>query len=305
MTVLSLLLAISSLPAASEKITATETPTLSSPAEIESMVEDCINTTINGQFSIEKVAEVIDSFEKENHSENADWSVEVIDLATGRSAGYDEEEMQTAASSVKLFIAGAIMEEFGSDPLLEEGEEQEKTETAMDPDILYMLRSMLIISDNDAATSLIYVLGNGSSTRGKEAVNEYCRRYGFDSTYLGILFTGIDPDGTYNATSAHDTARFMEMIYNDELPGSTLLLDLLSQSERLEKIPAALPAGIRSANKTGELDMTQNDTAIIYAKRPFVLSILIDDEDFFQGGRLIRDLTQEIFPIFNESGKER
>ena len=39
---------------------------------------------------------------------------------------------------------------------------------------------------------------------------------------------------------------------------------LLKQQQRTNKIPAAMPAGVHVANKTGELSNVENDAGILY-----------------------------------------
>lgn len=271
------------------EVTATEPSTVSGVQDIDKMVEDCIKNCIDSAFSIENVAEVIDNFVKKNKGNDESWSIEVIDLRTGQKTGYMEDLSQTAASSVKLFVAGAVMEN------LESVEERYPADV-----VEQLMRAMLIISDNESATELVAMLGDGSTDEGKSVVNDYCTRYGYDDTYIGILFSGVDPTGEYNITSAGDTAMFLQDIYNGELPGSETILDLMKESQRVEKIPAVLPGDISSANKTGELDFTSNDSAIIYAEHPFVLSVLLDDIDFIRAGQLIRQLTEEVLPLFEQ-----
>ncbi len=261
-----------------------EIPTIT---ELDRLVEDSISLCVGTSFSMNKASNTMNDYIALNRPEKQNWSVSIIDLNTGQTIGYSESENQTAASSIKLFVAGAVMEH--RDKLLEKYSENQ---------IDQLLRLSLIISDNDSATQLISMLGSGNTTKGKEIVNKYCQEHGFDSTFLGILFSGLDPSGTYNTTSAKDTARFMEEIYHHRLAGSEKILGYLADSERLAKIPSAIPEGIATANKTGELNNTQNDTAIVYARRPFVISILIDEAEYSRAAIDIQELTRLIYPYF-------
>ncbi len=53
---------------------------------------------------------------------------------------------------------------------------------------------------------------------------------------------------------------------------------MLGQTDR-DGIPAALPRGTSVANKTGEVDGTRNDVAIVepYGDSPFILAIMTAD----------------------------
>ena len=73
-----------------------------------------------------------------------------------------------------------------------------------------------------------------------------------------------NPSGE-NYTSVADCANFLKDIYNGKYAYSSSMIDVLKQQQRTSKIPAGIPAGITTANKTGELSNVENDAAIIYA----------------------------------------
>ena len=56
---------------------------------------------------------------------------------------------------------------------------------------------------------------------------------------------------------------------------SRQMVEILEQQKFNEGIPAGLPPGILVAHKTGEITKIHHDAAIIYAKRPYVLVILV------------------------------
>ena len=51
----------------------------------------------------------------------------------------------------------------------------------------------------------------------------------------------------------------------------------MKNQQRTHKIPAGLPDGVESANKTGELDTVENDTAIVFADTPYILCIMSEN----------------------------
>lgn len=216
-----------------------------------------------------------------------EWSVSIC-LADGTPmASVDPDLSLTAASSIKLFIAGAVMSDY--EALCEQvGQEI----------IDRLVRSMLAISDNSSATELVSALGGGNTDEGKAAVNAWCEENGFEQTYLGILFTGIDYTGTYNATSAHDTAQFLCGLLEKKYPGSEQILSFMEESDRLNKLPAGLPEETRTANKTGELDNTENDSCIVYGDRQtYVISVLADDVLHDQALAVMKELSQAAWEL--------
>lgn len=277
--------------AANNKVTASIPGVLSSPEEISSMVDRAITRAVGPVYSQELLDQAMTEVISANKPDSQEWSVEVYDLNTGQTFEYNADEMLGAASSVKLFVIGAAYENW-------ELCTSQVSEKALEG----LINAILFFSDNDSATRLVEILGQGDTTAGKDVVNAYCEKYGFDSTILGILFTGVDPTGTGNGTSAKDTADFVSMLYHNELPGSAQILAGMEQSQRTSKIPAALPEGTKTGNKTGELDDIQNDTAIIYGSRPFILSVMISNTEEEQGVENIQKLAAQAWSVL-EDGK--
>lgn len=197
------------------------------------------------------------------------------------------EEPMTAASTIKLFVAAAVMDQYET---LCDRYGQESVDG--------LLKAMLVISDNDSATELVSMLGDGNTDAGKSAVNTWCEEQGYTGTFLGILFTGVDYTGSYNATSAQDTARFMCALLGNQFKGADRILTIMGESQRLEKIPSALPENTRTANKTGELDFTENDTCVIFGDRQtYVVSVLSDEVLHDQAIPLIQEISAAAWDV--------
>lgn len=188
-----------------------------------------------------------------------DWSVYIKDLSTGKTMEINEHSMESA-SLIKLYIAGAIYEQLDARTLTED----DTMDTA--------LTNMIVVSDNESSNVLVRYLcdESGDFQSGLAKVNDFIQRNGFTNTEQ---VNGIaDPslwvsDGRVNMTSAADCGRILEMIYNRELAShfySFRFEVLLNKQEVNYKIPAALPQGTHISHKTGEVDDTENDAAIIY-----------------------------------------
>ena len=86
---------------------------------------------------------------------------------------------------------------------------------------------------------------------------------------------------------------------------SERILEDLRNQKRTSKIPAGVPDGIETANKTGELDNVDNDAAIIWSPYcTYILCIMSSDA----GGRIseIRKLSSMVYnavnPVPDEAG---
>ena len=156
-----------------------------------------------------------------------------------------------AASLIKLFVYGAVYAQIEAGTLAE-------------ADYAASLRSMINISDNDACNRLIDACG------GIDAVNQFIESQGFEQTRLNRKM--LQP-GAENLCSARDCgqvlARALEGSYVSPACSDALLAAMGEQTRR-SKLPAGVPAGVETANKTGELANggaanAENDAAIIFS----------------------------------------
>ena len=192
-------------------------------------------------------------------TDNGTWSVYVCNLLKDSDGTINDTPMQ-AASLIKLYIRGAVYENYGTIAQSHNSEEIDSN-----------ISAMISVSDNDAANTLVNWLGNGNDAAGMAKVNNFCQEHGFTSTQMNRLLLAGKENGD-NYTSVKDCGTFLKQIYqvvNGTLPSSTLanadaMYFQLKTQQRKNKIPAQLPEGVGTANKTGELDTVENDAAIIY-----------------------------------------
>ena len=203
---------------------------------------------------------------------DGEWSVYVKNLSTDESIVVNDRPMKSA-SVMKLFIMGTVYTAFDDGSL-------ERTEETMS-----LLDAMITASDNEASNQLLYLLGESSYERGIEKVDEFIREYGFSD--MTVEYNGFNNSSTvmdssrFNQVSAKDCGKLLEDIYHrtwvtrkvsNEMEGL-----LLNQHTRY-KIPAGLPEGVLCGNKTGEMDTTENDAAIIYGEAcDYILVVLSSD----------------------------
>ncbi len=203
---------------------------------------------------------------------DGDWSVYVKNLKTDESFVVNDRPMKSA-SVMKLFILGTVYK------AIEAGELKRTDE------VVSLVNSMITASDNEASNRLLYLLGNSSYADGIAQVDAFIEKYGFsDMTveYNGFnnSNTVLDP-GHNNQVSAKDCGKLLEDVYRrtwvNRMAASEIEQMMLNQQTRY-KIPAGLPEGVSCGNKTGEMDTTENDAAVVYGKEcDYILVILSSD----------------------------
>lgn len=192
-------------------------------------------------------------------TDNGTWSVYVCNLLKDSQGSVNEQQME-AASLIKLFIMGTVYENYDA-----------MTKTYGKEHLDQLLESMITVSDNDAANTLVEYLGSSDSNAGMEVVNQFCQAHGYSSTSMGRLLLQGSENGD-NYTSVGDCGRFLKEIYQicngtaktPSLSHAENMYYLLKKQTRRNKIPAAIPEGVHVANKTGELSTVENDAGIIF-----------------------------------------
>ena len=132
---------------------------------------------------------------------NGTWSVYVCDLVNNTEGAIQDARMQ-AASLIKLYIMGAVYENYDS-IIAQYGQ------SSVDSN----LYSMITVSDNDAANTLVSYLGGGDSSAGMTVVNDFCSEKGYSSTHMGrLLLASNQYDDNY--TSVSDCGHFLKEVYD-------------------------------------------------------------------------------------------
>ena len=248
----------SSVQAATGENTSEQSESPSDSTQQEGTLSPSSNTTFtdNTDSSMDNLLNQVQSLLP---ADNGTWSVYVCNLLKDSDGTINDTPMQ-AASLIKLYIMGTVYENY--DELA-----QSHSSDGLDQNI----SAMISVSDNDAANTLVKWLGNDDAAAGMAKVNAFCQAHGFTSTQMNRLLLASKENGD-NYTSAKDCGTFLKQIYqivNGTIPSSTLanaeaMYFQLKTQQRKNKIPAQLPEGVGTANKTGELDTVENDAAIIF-----------------------------------------
>ncbi len=187
--------------------------------------------------------------------ESGIWSYCVIQTSSGKGVSLNDRKM-TAASLIKLYVAGAYYQ------AVKDGRIRNDYENTV--------RNMIVYSDNEACNKLIDLVG-------MKNINQFIQNKGFSKTRLNRKMLA---KGEENYTSAKDCARLLQAVLNGKFVSSgasASILKYLKAQTRTGKIPAGVPSGVKTANKTGELAYTENDAAIVWGKKgPYIIVILSD-----------------------------
>ncbi len=192
------------------------------------------------------------------------WTVYVQNLETGDvEANINSGRKMQSASIIKLFIAATVYDE----KAVENGVVSESD-----------VSSMISNSDNEATNRIINALGGGNDEAGFTKINNYIKANGYSAnTQINRIMFAENPKGD-NYTSAKDVGKILKAIYEGKCvskEASNKILGFMKNQTYKHKIPAGLPAGVESANKTGELATVENDAAIVYKSgAPYILVVL-------------------------------
>ncbi len=172
-----------------------------------------------------------------------------------------------------------------------------------------LIHPMITVSDNTAANLLIEHFG-------LDAINATGRRASMFHTRLARKFLDFSAIVHHNdnVSTPADMARLLYLIERGAREGVPTIVSsrhcraaiaiMLAQTDR-DGIPAALPAGTRVANKTGEVEGTRDDIAIVepFGDSPFVLAIMTRDAyDYPAAYRAIHTMARLAYAAVAGSG---
>ena len=165
------------------------------------------------------------------------------------------DSKMTAASLIKLYVAGAVYEHMNSIKAYESYSGETEN----------LISNMISLSDNNACNTLVKRLGNGDANTGMRVVNSFCNSHGFYNTQMNRLMLNFN--GLENYTTTLDCCNILKSYYKNELKGSENIIRYMKAQTVRTKIPSGITDGTIVANKTGELANVENDSAIVYSSK--------------------------------------
>jgi beta-lactamase class A len=228
------------------------------------------------------------------------------DLNTGQEAHRDGYKMVTSASTRKISIMMAIMNQVNKgnlsldDEFIVDQVYKDRAATqrggcfqyfrSQPPIVLFdALVMMIIVSDNTSTGKIVDLIG-------PDTINEFCHSIGMDKTHHkhgSDLELDIDinhPVEASNTTSAQNVGMLLEMILNGSNDPSeaaklgctpelcATAIQILKWQMLRTKLPPLLPGEAVVAHKTGTGLRHANDAGIIYKREEpqFILSVYTD-----------------------------
>ncbi len=242
----------------------------------------------------EKVTALTDSY-------SGSWSVYVKNLTTGDSFIVNDAPMKSA-SVMKLFIMASVYDAI-------DHQELERTSELVD-----RLSNMISYSSNEAANRLLILLGKGDLSAGVNYVNHYIQKHGYsDMTheYNGFQDASLILDSVhFNQISAADCGLLLERVYHRDFSSRKVcneIEDMMLKQQTRYKIPKGVPDGVLVGNKTGEMDIVENDVAVVYApKSDYILCVFSSDWNSKDSAQIhIQEISSVVYDFFNDESYYR
>lgn len=233
----------------------------------------------------------------------------------GQVAAYNASEHFPTASIIKVLIVttayrlqetrpGTIGDtiEFNSSDLIGGSDFMSSARDGQTFTVEELMVPAITVSDNTAANLLIGYLG-------VDAINATAARAGMHRTHLARKFLDYAAIEHHNdnVSTPADMGRLLYLIELGAHEGIPTIVSsqhcaaivkmMLRQTDR-DAIPAALPPRVAVANKTGEIDGTRNDIAIVepFGQSPLILAVLTKDAyDYSASYAAIHAVTRAVY----------
>lgn len=254
-------------------------------------------------------AELRDKFDKRLTSIAAavDGAVgyDIVDLTSGEHLARNQNDTFPTASAIKLGIVYELFKQAADGRIrLDESLALDRSKAVGGSGVLVHMGTptltirdyavlMVTLSDNTATNVLIDRLGMGTIAKRLDQLglpNTRLRRHMMDGAAARR--------GDENVSTPAELAALMKAL--QALPDAIALLKL-PKDNRLRR---GLPAGVESADKSGELDGVRVDAGIVFARnRPYVFAVMTtflkSDEE---GERAIVEMSRAAYEYFERLG---
>lgn len=257
----------------------------------------------------QKIDAIIAQFEDKL---SGDYSIYIKNLKTGETYEYNREKIFPSASLYKLVIFYKVFEDieqtkldkaeiltakkseldqklsYSNNDISNEGQSQ-----ADDEEISYTVdfasKLMIRVSDNYAALLLAEKVGWENAEKSLA-----------DAGIFGFDLTGDDAP----SVDAISVARLLEKIYSRQAVSASAsqeMLDILLEQRINDRISKLLPASVKVAHKTGDLDGIRHDAGIVFGKKyDYIFVFMTDSQDPLGANDNISQASKEIFDVLED-----
>ena len=234
-------------------------------------------------------------------------ALEVFDLSTGQSVGYNANASMPAASTIKVPVMVEVFKQLEAGrftlqrrlTLLPSDKDWGSGELCDAPaggtyTVSDLLSKMIDISDNTATNMLIRLVGLRS-------INREMTSLGLQRTRLrgDVRTAGWSIRQTLRS-SPNDMVRLLSMMARHQLIddwSSKEMISILEDDQFNTLLPEPLPDDVPIAHKTGSLFDTLNDVGIVYeGESPYVIAVMTTGLPSLEMGRsFIHSLSRMAF----------
>ncbi|WP_428663648.1 serine hydrolase [Runella sp.] len=162
-------------------------------------------------------------------------------------------------------------------------------------------RLMMIASDNTATNIFIRKLGRAT-------VNDRMKQLGLSTLQLNrvMMDTAAVARGIDNYVTPRDINALLRLIYSHKVATPDLceqMMEFLYQNQDTVTLPRLIPKTVKIAHKTGGLTYVRGDAGIVFASMPFVISVFIRGTPEKEAEKMIGEIGEICFTIFNKTTK--
>ena len=252
-------------------------------------VGEMADTTSNAPYTAEgvEIQKYLDT-----QATSGTWSVYAKNLTSNSvKVNLNNKKLQSA-SLIKLFIMATAFEE------MEKG-------TLQREQVIEDIKIMINRSDNDATNRIIDKLANQSGLSGFDKINNYLVTHGYNTTEIHRKMLENPTNGD-NYTSIMDVGNILEDMYRGTCVSqnaSQEMIEILKSQTLKSKIPAGVPSGVETANKTGELSNVENDAAIVYKENSHYILVVMSNDvtDTAAARNNIKEISTKVYDMMTTS----
>jgi len=212
--------------------------------------------------------------------------VAIEDLTSGDHYFLHEDELFAQASSIKITVLANLYLQAQQGKLkLTDVYTVQASDLVPDSDIMNGLTpGVTRITLRDLATMMVAVSDNAATNVlidrvGMNNVNAMLDSLGLNQTRLRRKMMDLEAakQGRENISTPREMMMLLDAIYHGKLLNKELTEDFFKvlSTNKDSFIPRDLPAGLKIANKPGELEAVRNDSGIVFVEgRPYVICVM-------------------------------
>lgn len=212
--------------------------------------------------------------------------VAIEDLNTGNHFFLHEDEIFAQASSIKITVlADLYLQEQQGKLKLTDLYTVQSSDLVADSDIMNGLTpGVTRVTLRDLATIMVAVSDNAATNVlidrvGMPNVNAMLDSLGLTHTRLRRKMMDLEAakQGRENVSTPREMMTLLDAIYKGKLLNKESTADFFKvlSTNKDSWIPRDLPAGLKVANKPGELEAVRNDSGVVFVEgRPYVICVM-------------------------------